>query len=132
MPTLSVALPVEVLAHVLGWTTEVQWLQFRLLSRKWAAAVACLLEGGLTAQTSTDGVWEPHLRTTAIRRLLLVSAPIMPPEVLQSVSAVKLCSNVSEREVTVIVDHFPRLKCLLCPQTVSDTGLREIAKCEPP
>jgi hypothetical protein len=76
----SLALPAEVIARLLQWTTDAQWLQVRLLSQKWRSAVVCLMEGELCAQTSSDGIWKPPLLRTVVRRLLLVSAPSCQPK----------------------------------------------------
>jgi hypothetical protein len=125
---LSTALPVEVLAHLLGWTTEAHWLHLRLLSRNWFSAVVCLMELELTAQTS-DGAWKPQLKRTISHRLLPVSSSFMSPEVHQSVCAAHFsggCGTVSERDLMLIASHFPRLEQLSCRGTVTDTVLRKI------
>jgi hypothetical protein len=132
------ALPVEVMAHLLRWTMEKQWLRLRLLSRKWCSAVACLMEGELTAQTY-GGAWKPLCQRTVVRRLLLVSAPFMSPEVLHSVSAVHLGiwnvespkSKPIEAELKLISVHFPRLEEFFCPGSVTDTGLENLVQRAP-
>jgi hypothetical protein len=129
-PTLS-DVPVEVMAHLLGWMTEPQWLQLRGLSRKWRSAVGCRMEGELSAQTSSDGTWKPPLRRTIARRLLLVSTPFMSPELKLGSAAYLgdgLSCQVAEREIVLIADHFQGLEQFVCPETITDTGLGDLAK----
>jgi hypothetical protein len=124
MSSSFVELPVEEMAHLLGWASEGEWLQIRVLNRRWVSAVACLMEGELSEQISYDGEWSPPLRRKLVRRLLLLSTPLMSAEVLQSVSALHLSASlakpscqVSERELSLIADHFPSVERLFSSYT---------------
>jgi hypothetical protein len=136
VPNSSVTLPVEVMAHILGWTTEEHLLQLRLLSQKWYSAVASLMEGELSAQTSSDGTWKPSLRRKVARRLLVVCAPFMPAEVLRGVTAAHLSDGctcetrvggyVSAQETVLVAERFAGVEHLICPQSVTDTALQVV------
>jgi hypothetical protein len=130
----SAILPVEVMAHSLRWSTLRQLLRTRKVNQKWFSAVCLLMEDYLDARMCLDGEWEVPLRSLP-RRLVLVSSPFFAPDILQNVLEVDLgdmwcrdhrCETALERELTLIADNFPRLKRLRCPQTITDTGLREV------
>ncbi len=100
-PTCSL-LPVECIAHALGWLTEWDYalealLQARLVSKKWHQAVVELVQcqmssNGDLRRKEEGGLWQPTPGSgQKPHRLALVSAPFMSDEFLRSIQGVDLC-----------------------------------------
>jgi F-box/leucine-rich repeat protein 14 len=130
----GLAVPTEVLAMTLEWIhPEWNWMKrTRVVSRKWLAAVAMVMEREMSQGQTQAGAWTPKSvePSRLPHRLVLCSLRWMSESFLESFTKIDLSRlyEADDSDLEVVTSQIPGLLELVGPVNMTDRGALTIAQ----
>jgi hypothetical protein len=125
--SLFSVVPTEVIAEIYEWVNDWGWtIRARRVSKKWASALALVLENGLSRdpELTREGIWRPERKRLGWYRQLFLNLQNLSEGFLESFRFIDLSMIplASDSDAKLIATGFPRIQKLSLRGTKSVTN----------